>query len=369
MHVHEVIAALETIAPPELAEAWDNVGLLIGDKTAEVAKLALCIDLTGPVLEEILRKKVEMVMAYHPVIFKTVSRVTAVDTPVVYSAAKNNLAVYSMHTALDAAQGGTNDVLAGVIGLIDPQPLQATACEGRCKVVVFVPAEALSAVAEAAFSSGAGEIGNYDDCSFFAHGIGTYRPTNGASPTLGTVGEHEAVEEIRLEMIAPESRVKAIRSAIGDAHPYEEPAIDVYPLEKATSKCGLGRIGRLKRAVSAKTLVDRVKQASGCSKVQVAWASGSRGPSEKVSIAACCAGSCGSLAGSVPAGGATFYVTGEMRHHDALALAAEGVTCVCIGHSNSERMALRQLAGRLKKMLPGLSVIQSRRDVDPFRIV
>ena len=372
MHVQEVVRVLETVAPPELAADWDNVGLLVGDRASEVSKLLLCIDLTEAVLAEAARTKAEMVLAYHPVIFKPVSHVTAADAPIIYAAAKRGLAVYCPHTALDAAPGGTNDVLADVLGLAEPRPLEPIRRSGQCKIVMFIPPIELSSVAEAAFAAGAGSIGNYRDCAFFSHGIGTFCAGEGAQPTIGNIGRHEATEEIRLEIVSPMSKAAEVCDAVRAAHSYEEAAIDVYPLEDFPTGCGMGRIGRLGRSVSAQTLIGRVKKATGLKKLFVA-APGGRGktssPAPKVSIAACCAGSCGSLVNVAVAGGATFYLTGEMRHHDALAAAAEGLTIVCTGHSHSERITLPHLARRLGKMLPGLKTAVSKKDADPFEIV
>ena len=174
MKVHQIVKALEQIAPPQLAAEWDNVGLLIGDVEGRAGKLMLCIDLTEAVLAEAKRQRAGMVMAYHPIPFKPVSRITAGDAPVVYAAAAGGLAVYSMHTALDAAPGGANDVLAEVLGLKDIRPLEPAVCEAGCKVVVFTPPSDVSSVADAAFDAGAGRIGRYERVAFFSHGIGTF---------------------------------------------------------------------------------------------------------------------------------------------------------------------------------------------------
>jgi len=369
MHVREVVAALERIAPPEMAAEWDNVGLLLGDPADPVRTLLLCIDLTAPVLAEAEQVGAEMILAYHPVIFKAASRLTATATPVTYAAARRGLAVYCPHTALDAAPGGTNDVLADVLGLAGPQPLEPSVGPGACKVVVFTPADDLSQIAEAAFAAGAGRVGEYAECSFFTHGIGTFRGQAGTQPAIGIAGRHEAAEEVRLEITAPRNRTAAVCAAIRAAHRYDEPVVDVHPLEAHRPGFGMGRIGRLERAVSAATLLRRLKQGLGVPKVLRAAPPDGPAGSAKVSIAACCAGSCGSLVQAALRGGATFYLTGEMRHHDALAAAAEGMTVVCVGHSNSERIALGRLAERLTEALPELRTHQAERDVDPFEVV
>ena len=368
MKVRDVVDVLETVAPPDLAAEWDNVGLLIGDGEAVARKLMLCIDLTEDVLGEAIRAGAKMVMAYHPVIFKPVTCVTAADTPVPYAAARAGLAVYSMHTALDAAPGGTNDVLAGLLGLTDPQPIEPVTPGRQCKIVVFVPPENVSVVADAAFAEGAGRIGSYSECSFRCGGAGSFRGGGGARPAKGTAGRREQVEEVRVEMIAPRAKAARICSVIRSAHMYETPAIDVYPLEDLPGGAGMGRIGGLARPVSAAWLIRRIKKATGLDKLLVAGRRGRGGLQAKVQTAACCAGSCGSIFRAAAAGGAGFYLTGEMSHHDALAAAGAGMTVVCLGHSNSERMALKHLAGTLRPRLGKVSVLLSRRDKDPFEI-
>jgi dinuclear metal center YbgI/SA1388 family protein len=382
MKVQDIVSALEALAPPALAQEWDNVGLLIGDAQASTGRLLLCIDLTPSVLAEAKALGAGMVMAYHPVIFKPVAKLTASAAPVAHAAARAALAVYSMHTALDAAPEGTNDVLAEVLGLTDCRPLEPVERKGQCKIVVFVRPEDMSAVADAAFGAGAGRIGHYDRCAFFGHGVGTFHSGMGTHPAVGLPGRQEATEEMRLEIVAPRSAAAAVCQAVRAVHSYEEPAIDVYPLEDYPAGCGIGRVGRLARPAGVATVIARVKKALGLERLWVARAAQdiargiaqgiARRPSlaaAKIVTAACCAGSCGSLAGVAARAGAQLYLTGEMRHHDALSAAAAGMTVVCVGHSNSERPALERLAARLCLLRPKLDVVLSKQDKDPLEIV
>ncbi|MHC4985590.1 MAG: Nif3-like dinuclear metal center hexameric protein [Planctomycetota bacterium] len=366
MKVGDVVQSLAAIAPPAQAAEWDNVGLLIGDRRATVRTVMLCIDLTEAVLAEALASKAQMVMAYHPPIFKPVARLTAEASPIVYAATRKGLAVYSMHTALDAARGGTNDVLAEAMGLCCAKPLTPAEGEARCKIVVFAPTADLSGVAEAAFAAGAGRIGNYEQCAFFGHGVGTFVGGADTTPTVGVAGRQEAVEEVRFETVVPSACASAVIEAIRRAHSYEEPAIDVYPLQSQPAGVGQGRIGRLGRPVSATALLTRVKKALGLKHL---WVARPAGGSKTVRLAACAAGSAGGLFSAAVEAGATFYLTGEMRHHDALAAAASGLTVACTGHSNSERAALKNVAKGLRTSLPGLKVLASKKDRDPFVVV
>ena len=369
MKVAHIVEVLETVAPPSLAEDWDNVGLLIGRRSTDVRKIMLCVDLTRPVLAEAVRAGVQMVLAYHPVIFQGVRRLTARAEPVVYEAARRDMAVYCLHTAFDVVAGGTNDILADALGLTQTRPLQPTVDANQCKIVVFVPPQETSQVAGAAFAAGAGRIGNYHDSAFFSHGIGTFCGGHGSHPSVGQAGHHETAEEMRLEVIAPASRAAGVCDAIRAAHSYETPAIDVYPLANRPKDCGMGRVGAVARPVAPATLISRIKKATGLKKVLLARAAARGGSkSNRVATAACGAGSCGSLFRKAVDAKATFYLTGEMRHHDLLPATAGGLTVVCLGHSNSERIAMRTLAKRLAKPLEGISLSLSLKDKDPLEV-
>jgi len=372
MKVVDVVRTMEAVAPPELAEDWDNVGLLAGDLDAAVRKVLVCTDVTEPVLAEAVAAKAQMIVAHHPVIFQSVTRVTASETPVVFEALRRGIAILAAHTNFDAAIGGTNDALADVLQLVDRRPVTPAGLGGRCKVVVFVPPDDLPRVAGAAFAAGAGRIGRYRDCAFFSHGIGSFYGEEGASPAIGVSDRHEITEELRLEMVCPRAKAAGVCQAIRSAHPYEEPPIDTYVLEDFPPGCGAGRIGKLKRPVTAQTLIARLKKAVGVQRLLVAAAAGEGGADRKgmlVTTAACFGGSGGTAFRKAVAQGATFYVTGEMNHHHALEAAAAGMTVACLGHGRSERLAMVRLAARLAELHPKLKVIPSQRDQDPFSVV
>ncbi len=370
MKVREISQVLDGIAPRVLAADWDNVGLLVGDCQEEVKKLMLCIDLTPSVLAEAKRAKAQMIMAYHPVIFKPISSVTRRANTIVFDAIRAGIAVYSSHTALDAAEGGTNDCLADVLDLRDRRPLKLDSSEGHCKAVVFMPPDDLAKVGHAAFEAGAGIIGDYSNCSFFSHGIGTFCGGEKTNPTIGQPGSSEVVEEIRLELAIPRKKIEEVTKAIRRAHSYEEPAIDIYSLENQLDSIGMGRVGRLPRPTRLNTLVNRIKKGLEVPKVlQTVGSASAIRKDSLIGTVAVAAGSCGDLWRSAVEAHAGLYITGEMRHHDALAAAATGMTVVCVGHSNSERLTLGKLAERLRSATSNLKVILSQEDRDPFEII
>ena len=203
---------MERIAPLGLAQAGDNVGLLAGDPGAIVRRALLCVDLTADVAAEAIRQRADLVVAYHPPLFKPISRLNAAGRGTdahVFACIANGIAVYSPHTALDAAEGGTNDVLASLCNIRDPQPVETAdePGEDECKVIVFVPAAEVDAVAEAMFAAGAGRIGEYEKCSFRVAGQGTFLGSDQTKPAIGQAGAFERVDEIRLEAVVPAGRV------------------------------------------------------------------------------------------------------------------------------------------------------------------
>ena len=380
MKVSRIVRALEAIAPPDLAAEWDNVGLLVGQGEANASKVLLCVDLTEETLSEAISAKAALVVAYHPVIVAPLARLTTSSAPVPYAAARHGLSVYCTHTALDAAPGGTNDVLGDAMGLIERRPLEPAVRTDECKVVVFTPLPDLSRVAGAAFDAGAGRIGNYSECAFFCHGIGSFYSGAGTHPASGRPGRHEANEEMRLEVICPKQKVAAVCGAMRQAHTYEEPAIDVYPVQQYPPGYGMGRLGRLKRPATVRALIARVKRATKLKHVLLAAGprpAARRGGAKRkagdgqgalVRTAACCAGACGAAFRAAVAGGASFLLTGQMRHDEALEATAAGLTIACLGDSNSGRMALSNLAERLRQVLPRVTVLLAKSDHDPFQV-
>jgi dinuclear metal center YbgI/SA1388 family protein len=362
MKLQTILAALEQIAPTCAAESWDNVGLLAGDPWQDVSQALLAIDYTEDVATERQSLGCDLVIAYHPPIFQAIKRLTA--SSLVFQAIRSGIAIYSPHTALDVAEGGTNDVLCEIMGLEKRQPLKLAETKAtQCKLVTFVPGEAVGKVSSALFDAGAGRIGNYTSCSFRSNGTGTFFGQEGSQPVVGQPGMLERAEEIRLETVVPLEKVSAVVTALRQSHPYEEPAFDLVQLAAPPVTMGIGRIGEFDEPVERGVLLDRIKGGLGIEHLLVA------GPTDgSVKRAAVCAGACGDLLDSALAQKAELYLTGEMRHHDAIKAATAGLTVVCTLHSNSERATLSRLKQRLEQMLRGLTCHLSRMDRDPFSI-
>jgi dinuclear metal center YbgI/SA1388 family protein len=363
MQLQNLIDVMEAIAPTRHAESWDNVGLLAGDPHQEITRILLTIDYTAPVAEEARGAGCDGVIAYHPPIFGALKRITADGSAdLIYDAIRRGVALYSPHTALDVAEGGTNDLLADAIGLGERQPLRLTQTKSAWhKLVVFVPEPALSRVSEALFAAGAGRLGHYSSCSFRSAGAGTFLPEAGANPAIGTVGRLETVAEVRLETIVPLAKVEAVIQALRQSHPYEEPAFDLNELAAPPEGLGQGRIGSFAAPMPVAELLERIKRQLDIGALLVAGS-----VDRPINKAAVCAGACGDLLDDAIARAADFYLTGEMRHHDAIKAARAGMTVVCTLHSNSERAVLNRLKSRLEQKLAGVEFLLSQMDRDPF---
>jgi dinuclear metal center YbgI/SA1388 family protein len=359
--VADLVRAMEALAPPQFAAAWDNVGLLVGDAGASLSGVLLTIDCTRQVIEEAVREKKDAIVSYHPPIFDPQKRFVAPSAA--YEAARTGISVYSPHTALDVAEGGTNDVLADALGMTGRAPLRAQPGDPGLKLVTFVPEAHVDAVSRAVFDAGAGTIGKYSSCSFRTAGVGTFFGEEGANPVVGQAGRLENAAEVRLETVVPVARVDAVVRALRAAHPYEEPAFDLLRLAAPPSAFGLGRVGDVSPA-KGRSLVDQVKTVLGATHV---LAVGSL--ERQVSRVAVCAGSGGDLLEDAIDAGAELFLTGELRHHDALRAAAAGLVAVCVLHSTSERVALGALEKRLVERLPGIPIARSRDDREPFAFV
>jgi dinuclear metal center YbgI/SA1388 family protein len=273
MKVKDIAKQIERIVPLELAQGWDNVGLLIGDAEKNVKNILLTIDTTKEVLAEAKRLKTELIISYHPVIWDGLKKITA-DGPsdIVYELARSGIAVFSIHTALDAVTGGVNDGLAEIIGIRDAKPIgdyADTSIGDNYKLVVFVPVESAKKVSNAVFAAGAGAIGNYSHCGFGTVGAGSFLPLKGAKPAIGKKGKLEKVAEIRFETIVPAEKLDYAIAAMKNAHPYETPAFDVFKLYNPRTKFGLGRIGKLAKPMRIEQIIRKIKKITGAKAVGI----------------------------------------------------------------------------------------------------
>lgn len=367
MTVADVLATLHAWAPPGQKADFDRVGLQVGDPGAGVDRVLVALDLTPQVVDEAAEAGAQLIVTHHPLLFKPVGRVTA-DDPVgglAWRLGRAGISYAAIHTNLDAAWGGVSFALAEQLGIRDPEILAPLDGVMR-KVVVFAPRDAADAVRRALAEAGAGEIGDYTGCSFSSSGTGRFRPETGASPHLGTVGEAAEADEVRIEAVVPQWAVGAVRKAVARAHPYEEPALDVYPLEGRATRQGYGAVGRLPGPEPLPAFLARVRDALGAGALRYVGDDG-----RTVERVAVCGGSGLSFLPAALAAGADAYVTADVTYHRFFeALDADGrprIALVDAGHYETEAVTERLIADRLRAAHPALAVEVTTTRTSPMR--
>jgi dinuclear metal center YbgI/SA1388 family protein len=311
----DVIDMLDDAYPPRLAQSWDSVGLVCGDPDDAVESVTVAIDATPTVVEEV--PAAGLLLAHHPLLLRGVDTVAA-STPkgaLVHRLIRTGRSLFTAHTNADSASPGVSDALAHALGITVEAVLEpVTATADLDKWVIYVPGENAETVRAAVFETGAGHIGDYSHCSWSVSGIGQFLPHEGASPAIGSVGAVERVAEDRVEVVAP-ARVRAgVLAALRAAHPYEEPAFDIFALVPSPGDTGLGRIGTLPHPEPLHTFVSRVEAALP----QTSWGMRAAGdPDMPVSRVAVCGGAGDSLLAAAAGAGVQAYVTADLRHHPA----------------------------------------------------
>jgi dinuclear metal center YbgI/SA1388 family protein len=364
----DVIEVLDEAYPPRLAESWDSVGLVCGDPAEPVGSVTVAVDATAAVVDEV--SEGGLLLAHHPLLLRGVDTVAA-DTPkgaLVHRLIRTGRSLFTAHTNADSASPGVSDALADALGLTVEGVLEPAAVAGDLeKWVVYVPRENAEAVQEAVFEAGAGHIGDYSHCSWSVSGIGQFLPHEGASPAVGSVGSVERVAEDRFEVVAPARARKAVLTAMRAAHPYEEPAFDIFALLPPPGDAGLGRIGALPRPETLREFVSRVDAALP----QTSWGVRAAGdPDATVSRVAVCGGAGDSLLGAAAGAGVQAYVTADLRHHPADEhRRASQVALVDVAHWASEFPWCEQAAGVLRSHFgEALSVRVCPIRTDPWNI-
>lgn len=322
-------------APLPLQDGFDNAGLQVGLTDAEVTGVLLCLDVTEAVVDEAVALGCNLIVSHHPLIFSPLKRVTGVTyvERCVIKALANGIAVYSAHTNLDNAPGGVNYRIAAKLGLQNVKILVPK--EGALlKLSVYVPVAHADAVRSALFAAGCGNIGNYGSCSYNAVGYGTFEAGEGANPFCGSVGSLHKEEEVRIDTIMPAYIKGRVVKALLAAHPYEEPAFDIYPLQNSWDSVGAGIVGELPVAVDETAFLRQVKDTFSVGSVRHTGLLGK--PVKRVAL---CGGAGGSFAGAAVAAGADVYITGEARYHDLFNYEGKMVVAV-IGHYESEQFTM-----------------------------
>lgn len=358
---------MESIAPISLAENWDNSGLQVGSRDQEVKSIRIALDPTPDVVDAVCQSNADMLITHHPLIFTPVKSID-VNSPIGYVIRRliqHQVALYSAHTNLDAAIGGVNDVLANRIGLINIRWLLTSDQTDLYKLVIFVPSTHEKIVLDSLLNSKAGKIGTYASCSFRNSGKGTFRPDVGSNPYIGTIGEIEHVDEVRIETVVLKKDLPQVLKTVRQSHPYETMAYDVYPLANPGKYPGIGRIGDLPKPMDLKTLALQMKDQLRLNSIKIAGDF-----ALEVKTAVVCAGSGSSLLKEFRSSGAQVYITGDMHYHHAREAESCGFGIIDIGHFASEHLIVNALSERLSVMISdagfNVAVDAFQEEKDPF---
>ncbi|WP_099300419.1 Nif3-like dinuclear metal center hexameric protein [Bacillus sp. Marseille-P3800] len=363
----DVIKEFERFSPKAYAVEGDRNGLMVGTLNKPVQHVMIALDVLEETMNEAIEQKVDLIIAHHPLLFRPLKQIN-LDTAIgriVQKAIQHEITIYAAHTNLDVASGGVNDLLANALHIQSPEVLVPTYKEDMFKFVAFVPKTHGDAIRESLGEVGAGFIGEYSHCSFSSIGEGTFRPTERANPYLGENNKQEVVEEERIETIVPKHLTTSVIEAFVSAHPYEEPAYDLYPLEEPSVTLGLGRVGKIPQAQTLREYVDVVKKALSVENVRVVG-----NLDKKINRVAVLGGDGNKYVNQALRKGADVLVTGDLYYHVAQDAKMDGMTIIDAGH-HIEAIMKKGVAEELQKLFEGkeLKISASKNSTDPFQFM
>ncbi len=333
MKISEIVNYLEEIAPASLQESYDNAGLIVGDKNTEVTSVLITLDVTEEVVEEAISLGSNLIVGHHPIVFSGLKRFNGnnyVERTVI-KAIKSDIAIFTAHTNLDSViHNGVNSKICEKLNVASPKILVPVKAKLK-KLAVFVPESYALKVREAIFDAGAGVIGNYDCCSFNVSGTGTFRANEYANPFVGAMGELHKEPEVKIETVVPGYLVSKVIESMITAHPYEEVAYDLYPLENSWNQVGMGMVGELDKPVDEIEFLNRIKESFnvGCLRhTQIR--------NKKIKKVAVCGGAGSFLLNDAIRAGADIFITGDFKYHQFFD-AENRIVIADIGHFESEQ--------------------------------
>ena len=362
MKIKEIVSALERFAPLPLQDGFDNAGLQVGLTEAEATGALLCLDVTEAVVDEAITLGYNLIVSHHPLIFKGYKSITGRDyvERCILKAIKNDIVIFSMHTNLDNAPQGVNFKIAEIIGLKNLRILEPKANQ-LLKLVTFVPEAQADEVRNALFAAGCGCIGNYDSCSYNLEGKGTFRAQPGTHPFCGEIGELHTEHEVRIETVLPAYLQGKVQKALIEAHPYEEPAYDFYPLQNEWAQAGSGLVGELEEPETETDFLRRVKKL-----FEVGCVKHSRMTGRLIQKVALCGGAGAFLLPKAVGAHADVFLTGEVKYHDYFSYEND-ILIAEIGHYESEQYTKDLLYSIIREKFPTLDVQLTRVNTNPIK--
>ncbi|WP_224997526.1 Nif3-like dinuclear metal center hexameric protein [Cesiribacter sp. SM1] len=359
--INDITQELEKWAHPSLQESYDNSGLLTGSGQTACSGVLITLDCTEAVIDEAIERGCNLVVAHHPIVFKGLKRLTGrnyVERTII-KAIRLGVAIYAIHTNLDNVITGVNKKIADRLGLQDLSILDPRR-EVLQSLTFFVPKENTQEVLNALYNAGAGQVGNYDHCSFRSEGTGTFRPNEEANPTIGKQGEDEEVGENRVEVIFPAYLAQKVLQAMRQAHPYEEVAYFMHRLENTHQEYGSGMLGHLPEPVPPMEFIKLVKEKmeAGCVRYTAL-------PDKPVQRIALCGGAGSFLLHKAIAAGADVFVSADFKYHEFFD-AEERIIIADIGHYESESFTKELILERLTQKFSNFALYQSAIRTNPI---
>lgn len=360
--IRHLAAHMEQLAPLAYQESYDNAGLIVGDPNTDITGVLVALDATEAVVDEAIGKGCNVVVAHHPIVFKGLKKLTGrnyVERAVI-KAIKNDVALYAAHTNLDNVAGGVNVKIAEKLGLQNVRIL-APKTQVLTKLVAFVPVADTQRVLDALHAAGAGQVGNYANCSFRVEGVGAYQAGADANPVLGDIGEYHREAEHRIEVIIPTHQQEQLLGALRQAHPYEEVAYYLTPVANANQDVGSGAVGNLPEPLNGLAWLSYLKE-----KMSLDLIRHTPLPDGIISRVAVCGGVGSFLLPNAIRSGADAFVTADCKYHEFFD-ADDRITIFDIGHYESEVYTKDLIQQHLAKKFATFAVILAETNTNPVR--
>lgn len=361
MKLKELIGFLESFAPPSYQEDYDNSGLIVGNAEQEINSALISLDCTEEIVDEAIKKGCDVIISHHPIVFKGLKKFNGQNyvERVVIKAIKNDIALYAVHTNLDHIHDGVNQRICDKLGLKNSQILWPKA-DILKKLSTYVPLEHAAAVRNSLFSAGAGNIGNYSNCSFNAEGYGTFKALSDASPYVGEKGELHQEREVKIEVIFSAYQEGDVVAALKASHPYEEVAYDIYSLANTHEKVGAGMIALLEGGMEEMAFLNLVKARLNAKVIRHTALRG-----KIVSRVAVCGGSGSFLLNRAIAAKADVFITADFKYHEFFD-AERKIVIADVGHFESEQFTQELLFEVIRKNFPNFALRLTEYNTNPI---
>ena len=362
MIVQDVINHLEELAPLAYAEDFDNVGLLVGDKNTKITGILVTLDTLEAVVDEAISKNCNLIVSFHPIIFKGIKKLSGKNyvERVVMKAIKNEIAIYSIHTALDNAPNGVNYMICNQLKLKNKHILIPKS-ETIKKLTTYVPKNEAEALRTVLFKTGAGSIGNYTDCSFNVEGIGTYNGNENSNATKGRKGTIHKEEEIKITVTYSKHLESKVLDTLFKNHSYEEVAYEITTLENKNQNIGMGMVGELEEPMDESSFLSYLKI-----KMNTECIRHSDFLEKKIKKIAVLGGSGSFAIQAAKAAGADAFITADLKYHDFFT-AENSILLADIGHYESEQFTKNLLVAYLTKKITNFAIILSNTNTNPVK--